>query len=107
MKEIVLTQEQKNGLERLHANTRDKRVCDRIKAVLLRSEGWSTQMIAQALRLHETTIIRHLDDFLENNKLKPENGGSQSYLTEEQSADVIAHLEENTYQDQVKIIEFI
>lgn len=107
MKEIVLTQEQKNGLERLHANTRDKCVCDRIKAVLLRSEGWSTQMIAQALRLHETTIIRHLDDFLENNKLKPENGGSQSYLTEEQSADVIAHLEENTYQDQVKIIEFI
>jgi hypothetical protein len=52
MKEVILTSEQKNELEARHDASRDKRVCDRIKAVLLRSEGWSTPMIAQALRLN-------------------------------------------------------
>lgn len=85
MKSINLTSEQKDELDILHDNTRDGRVRDRIKAVLLRSEGWSTQMIAQALRLHETTIVRHINDYVEKDKLKPENGGSQGYLSVTQS----------------------
>ena len=40
-------------------------------------------MIAQALRLHETTILRHLNDFLEG-KINTENGGSSSHLAEQQ-----------------------
>ena len=63
MKSIHLTTEQKINLEALHDASRDGRAQDRIKAVLLRSEGWSTAMIAQALRLHETTIVRHIDDY--------------------------------------------
>lgn len=46
MKSINLTPEQKDELDILHDSTRDGRVRDRIKAVLLRSEGWPTQMIA-------------------------------------------------------------
>ena len=76
MKSIKLTAEQKIDLEALHDTSRDGRIRDRIKAVLLRSEGWSTAMIAQALRLHETTITRHIDDYISKNKLAPENGGS-------------------------------
>ena len=53
----------KIDLEAHHDASRDGLVRDRIKAVLLRSEGWSTAMIAQALRLHETTIVRHIDDY--------------------------------------------
>jgi len=64
MKSIKLTTEQKIDLKALHDASRDKRVCDRIKAVLLHSEAWSTAMIAQALRLHETSIVRHIDDFI-------------------------------------------
>jgi hypothetical protein len=33
---------------------------DCIKAILLRSEGWNLKLIAQALRLHEGSIARHL-----------------------------------------------
>lgn len=43
---------------------------------ILRSEGWSTTMIAQALRLHETSIVRHIDDYVSKNKLAPANGGA-------------------------------
>ena len=46
IKSIDLTTEEKRDLEALHDTSRDGRVRDRIKAVLLRSEGWSTTMIA-------------------------------------------------------------
>ena len=36
---ITLTPQQKIQLEQTHDSTRDGRVCDRIKAVLLASEG--------------------------------------------------------------------
>ncbi|HIF9151151.1 TPA: helix-turn-helix domain-containing protein, partial [Photobacterium damselae] len=52
---ITLTPQQKLQLEQMHDSTRDGRVRDRIKAVLLASEGWSQTMIAQALRIHEST----------------------------------------------------
>ncbi len=38
---ITLTPQQKLQLEQMHDIERDSRVCDRIKAVLLASEGWS------------------------------------------------------------------
>tara|TARA_R110002050_G_scaffold153690_1_gene281323 strand:- start:347 stop:847 length:501 start_codon:yes stop_codon:yes gene_type:complete len=107
MKNINLTLEQKVDLEALHDTSRDGRVRDRIKAVLLRSEGWSTSMIAQALRLHETTIVRHVDYFVCKNKLAPENGGSQPYLSQKQTDDVVAHIMQNTYRYSYEIIEYI
>ncbi|ARR48931.1 IS630 family transposase [Photobacterium damselae subsp. damselae] len=55
---VTLTYKQKYELENQHDKTRDGRVRDRIKAVLLASEGWSTAMISQALRIHETTGSR-------------------------------------------------
>ncbi|POE03943.1 hypothetical protein BVY05_00860 [Pectobacterium odoriferum] len=39
---IFITDEQKAELEHLHDTTRDGRVRDRIKAVLLASEGWTS-----------------------------------------------------------------
>jgi len=107
MQKITLSNEQRVNLEHLHANTRDSRTCDRIKAVLLRSENWSTPMIAQALRLHEATIVRHINDYLEKEKLKPENGGSTSYLSREQTEETIQHLMEKTYQCSYQIIDYI
>ncbi|EWH10649.1 transposase-like protein [Catenovulum agarivorans DS-2] len=107
MKKVILTPEQKVDLEAQHDATRDGCVRDRIKAVLLRSEGWTTPMIAQALRLHETSIIRHIDDFLNKNKLKPDNGGSQSYLSPEQTETVVNHISEHTYRYSYQIADYI
>ncbi len=66
-----------------HDSTRDGRVRDRIKAVLLASEGWSQTMIAQSssYRIHESTVARHLSDYVLSEKLKPKNGGCQSKLS--------------------------
>lgn len=80
-----------------HSTERDRRVADRIKAILLANRGWSYQRIAEALMLNEETISRHIKEYQDRNKLKPENGGSSPKLNEHQEAELIQHLEENTY----------
>lgn len=69
---IILTPQQKQQLEQMHDSTRDGRVRDRIKAVLLAAEGWSQTMIAQALRIHESTVhvTSVTTSFLKNLSLK-------------------------------------
>ncbi len=65
---LILTSDQKQALETLHDQTRDGRVRDRIKAVLL---TWTTAMISQALRIHESTVRNHLADYTLSETLKP------------------------------------
>ncbi|WP_045968390.1 IS630 family transposase [Xenorhabdus doucetiae] len=104
---IHLTPEQKRALELMHDTTRDSRVCDRIKAVLLASEGWTAQMIAQALRIHETTVSRHLKDFIAQEKLTPENGGSESHLSAKQTADLVDYLTANLLHTTAQIVDYV
>jgi len=56
----------------------EQKECDRIKAILL-------VKIAEALLIHEKSIKRFIDDYLDNGKLNPESGGSSSYLSDEQT----------------------
>jgi transposase len=104
---IQLTQTQKIELEAQHRKERDSKVCDRIKAVLLSSEGWTQSQIAQALRIHETTVANHIREYLNQKKLKNESGGSSSKLTIEQTDELISHLEMNTYPNTKKIIGYV
>ena len=104
---INLNQSQKCELEIQHKSERDVRICDRIKAVLLNSEGWSNRDIAQALRIHEETVFTHLSEFVNLEKLNTKNGGSEGKLNEFQTSELIAHLEENTYVSTSHIINHI
>lgn len=106
MIQIKLTEQEKISLELRHSETRDGKERDRIKAVLLRSEGWAVPMISQALRLHGTTIERHLNDY-RSGKLSTDNGGSQSKLSASQTEELIAHLTEHTYQSTESIVTYI
>lgn len=104
---IFITTEQKVELEKLHDTSRDGRVRDRIKAVLLASEGWSSAMIAQALRLHQTTVDHHISEFLSKGKLKPDNGGSNSKLSAEKTSILISQLSANLFHHTHEIIAFV
>ena len=94
---MELTSQEKTSLEEQHRKTRDGRIRDRIKAVLLSSEGWSMAQISQALRIHLETVRTHLQEYAASKKVKPENGGSVSKLDVSQTAELIAHLEATTY----------
>ncbi len=64
-------------------------------------------MIAQAMRLHETSVIRHLDHFFNAKKLTPEKGGSEGYLNDEQTQQLIEHLTEFTFFHTHQIYRYI
>lgn len=96
---IELTSPEKRLLEEQHRKTRDGRIRDRIKAVLLSAEGWSMEQISQALRIHLETVRTHLQEYDASQKVKPENGGSVSKLDAAQTAELVAHLEHVTYMN--------
>jgi DNA-binding NarL/FixJ family response regulator len=74
---IQLSEIAKNRLERQHKKEKNSKVADRIKSILLPSEGWSNKQIAQALRIHENTVSNHIDGYESKNKLKNESGAVQ------------------------------
>ena len=90
-----------------HRLTRDRRVADRIKAVLLYDKGWTYSSIAEALMIDEETVSQHVHDYQENKKLKPENGGSTSKLTDAQAQELLLHIDSTTYLKAQEICVYV
>ena len=63
-----LTVEEISALRAQHKKEHDRRICDRIKAVILSDQGWSNDKIAEALLLHVDTISDHLREFSDQKK---------------------------------------
>lgn len=104
---IELSASEKEALEKQHKVERDKRIADRIKAVLLSAEGWSQRDIAQVLRIHRETVHQHLLDYCVAKKLNIASGGSDSYLNADQTKALIEHLDENTYLKVEEIVRYV
>lgn len=102
-----LTNKERLSLQKQHKKERDKRICDRIKAVLLRDKGWTWMQIAEALLLSEEVLRKHIQDYQISKKLKPENGGSKEKLSFEQSQKLIQHLQTHTYLYTKDIVAYV
>lgn len=59
------------------------------------------------MRIHETSVLRHLKNYEQSKKLKPENGGSKSKLSDTQTAELIEHLTEHRYHQTNQIVAFV
>ena len=92
-----LTIIEREGLKIRHKGERDKRICDRIKAVLMYDNGYNLSEISEILLLSHEGIRKHLEDYHSKEKLVPENGGGYSKLSLPQEEELIAHLEVNNY----------
>ena len=90
-----------------HKKERDKRVCDRIKAVLLYDKGWTYERIAEALFISHEAIRQHVLDYEANRKLSSQNGGSSSKLNVFQKRMLIEHLRDRTYMKAKDIAAFV
>ena len=102
-----LTEAERLHLRKQHKKERDKRVCDRIKAVLLYDKGWTLMQIAEALLLSDDAIRKHIQDYKSSRKLKPENGGSEEKLSRRQSKELIEHLTTYTYLYTKDIVAYV
>lgn len=102
-----LSDQERVTLRAQHKQERDKRIADRIKAVLLYDNGWSPQQIAKALFISDQAVREHVEEYKASNKLKPESGGSEEKLSKKQSEQIEAHLQEHTYLYVKDIIAYI
>lgn len=102
-----LTEDERAQLKAQHKKERDKRICDRIKAVLLYDDGWPINAIARALLLSDDSIRNYVNEYKTIKKLKPENGGSEEKLTKEQSQTLENHLNKFTYLYVKDIIQYV
>lgn len=92
-----LSHQEQEQLKAKHRLERDRRVCDRIKALLLYNDGWSYDQIAKALLLSKDSIERHIKEYQASQKLTPCGGGSAERLASEQSKELERHLDEHIY----------
>src|SRR5690606_30728534 len=102
-----LTEQERQQLKLQHKRERDKRICDRIKAILLYDEGWTPQQIAKVLLITGQAVRNHVDDYHTSRKLKPECGGSEEKLSKQKSEKLEAHLREHTYLYAKDIIAYV
>ena len=93
----ILTEIERSELLSRHRTEKEKRIADRIKAVLLLDEGWSYEEIAKALFLDDSTVRAHVKKYIDYRELKASHKGSKPLLTSEESADLEVHLTENLY----------
>jgi transposase len=98
MKHEFLTDADRRELRARHRQEKDRRVADRLKAVLLYDKGWSYRQISEALFLDEETISKHVEEYKTEGKLKNADcGGSESKLNPAQTAELVEHLDKVTY----------
>jgi transposase len=102
-----LTDDERSSLKVQYKQERDKRVCDRIKAVLLYDKGWTLMQISDALLLSDEAIRQHIREYKDSKKLKPENGGSIEKLSPDQSGILVKHLMDHTYLYVKDILSYI
>src|SRR3990167_2236835 len=104
---LKLTEDERKSLKIKHRTEHDGRIRDRIKSVILSDEGWTQKLISQALLIDEDTVGRHIRDYEELKKLKPQNGGSNSSLSTDQTKTLIEHLTEYTYTTLQEISAYV
>jgi transposase len=104
---MFLNDHEREQLKAQHRKERDKRICDRIKAILLYDKGWSIPTIAEALFLSDDAIREHILEYKKSKKLVPENGGSTEKLSSEQTERLLIHLRSHTYLYIKDIIAYV
>lgn len=105
--EKILTPRKREKLIARHRKERDKRVCDRIKAVLAYDDGYTYSEISRILLLDDETIRRHISDYLKDDRLSTNNGGSDSKLSDKESCQLTGHLQEITYLHVKDICQYV
>lgn len=105
-----LTEEQVKVLKLTHKTIRDKKLADRIKAVLMVYFGFTFSQISQALLLDEVTIRRYVEKFKEKGVmglLEYRYTGGRSQLNTVQQNELKSYLKINTQTRAKDVVEYV
>ena len=103
----ILNETEREELLIRHKSERDKRVADRIKAVILHDDGWTSARISEALLIDDATIRFHIKTYLKEKRVTPGHKGSSPMLTACESAALAQHLENHLYTKIKDIQEYV
>lgn len=106
----ALTEEQVVQLKLAHKQTREKRLADRIKAVLMFHFGFTYSQITQALLLDEVTVRRYFTKFQEkgiDGLLEMRYQGGKSNLTLIAEQEIKEFLKTNTKRTAKEITDYV
>lgn len=105
-----LTKNQEGNLKRRHRKCKKRRQADRIKAVLLRNDGYSFEEIAKILLLDDSTVRSYVENFEKKgvDDLLQENWtGGKGYLSAIQEKELKKHISDNLYMTTKKIRRYV
>lgn len=105
-----LTEEQVKVLRQAHRTIRDKKLADRIKAVLSLNSGFEYAQVAKILLLDEITLRRYVKQFKEkgiDGLLECRYGGGRSRLNPGQKQELKIFLRDNTKRTAQEVVEYV
>lgn len=105
-----LTPEQVNILRHTHRHTKDKRLADRIKALLMLHWGFTYLQVTQALMLDETTLRRYVMLYRSRGidaLLECRYSGGVSRLTALQEQELVAYLDTHVLLTAAHVAAYI
>lgn len=105
-----LTEEQIKVLRLAHRTIRDKKLADRIKAVLSLNSGFEYAQVAKILLLDETTLHRYVKQFQKkgiDGLLECRYAGGQSRLNPTQKQELKLFLRDNTKRTAQEVAEYV
>src|SRR3989344_2793678 len=106
----ILTDQQVLELKLAHKLTKEKRLADRIKAVLMMHMGFTFDQIRQALMLDEVTVRRYCAQYQKNGisgLLEYRYRGGAPRLTTVQQQKLKRFLKEQTLQTAASVVAHI
>ncbi len=110
MKGFTLTRKEITRLRGAHGGCKDKRLADRIKAVVLLGTGWTVAATAEALLLDQDTVRAYVQKYQQGGietLLMMWHKGSVPKLDSKQLESLDEHLQENTYTRVQDIVAFV
>ena len=110
MKGFELTPRKVKQLKQLHKKQRDRRMADKIKAIVLLGTGWSVSEVSEALLLDTETLRNYVKYYREGKiekVLELRYKGREARLSDSEKLELRTHLEEYTYIDVKSIISYV
>jgi len=109
--EIIISEKEKKELLKLHRIYKDKKSCDRIKAVILLCKGYTVPEVSEILLIDDATVRRWAEKYQERtNKtdwIEDNYSQYEGKLTEEEKQIIEKYLEDNIISDSKQVIGYI
>lgn len=105
-----LTEDQVKVLKQAHRTIRDKKLADRIKAVISLNSGFEYAQIAKILLLDEITLRRYAQQFKDkgiDGLLEYRYAGGQTRLSINQEQELKIFLRDNTKRTAKEIVDYV